>query len=38
MAIEKLDTIVIEDHFNLSEDVLIAEAQSAGKESAHEHG
>ena len=38
MAIHKLDTIIIEDQFKLSDEALLAEAIAAGKERALEHG
>jgi hypothetical protein len=38
MAIHKLDTIIIEDQFMLSDDALLAEAIAAGNERALEHG
>ena len=38
MANHKLDTIIIEDQFNLSEEALLAEARAAAEERALEHG
>jgi hypothetical protein len=38
MAIHKLDTIIIEDQFNLADEALLAEAIAAGNERALEHG